>query len=169
MMYVMAIINKPLVVPISNKFNDLIGPTRPINPKPAESGVPLIFNKPPTKPETPAVQIIGTIIIGWRISVGIINFTAPSNTVIGTPGLFTRQLPTASIIALAETPTAAEPAANPEIPIAKPIPIDDIGETIKIENIIAINTVMIIGCVFVKPLITSPNPNVINLVSIWQD
>ena len=43
-MYTMAIINKPLAVPISNKFNDLIGPTRPMSPKPAESGVPLILN-----------------------------------------------------------------------------------------------------------------------------
>ena len=50
------------------------------------------------------------------------------------------------------------------MPIAKPIPIDDIGETINIENIIAINTVIIIGCVMVNPLITSPKPNVINLV-----
>ena len=37
MMYTMAIINKPLAVPISNKFNDLIGPTRPMSPKPIES------------------------------------------------------------------------------------------------------------------------------------
>ena len=50
------------------------------------------------------------------------------------------------------------------MPIAKPIPIDDIGETINIEKIIAINIVMIIGCVLVNPLITSPKPNVINLV-----
>ena len=52
-MYTIAIINKPLAVPISNKFNDLIGPTRPMSPKPAESGVPLILNNPPTNPDTP--------------------------------------------------------------------------------------------------------------------
>ena len=56
MMYTMAIINKPLAVPISNKFNDLIGPTRPMSPKPAESGVPLILNNPPTNPDTPSTN-----------------------------------------------------------------------------------------------------------------
>ena len=61
-MYTMAIINKPLVS-ISNKFNDLIGPTRPMSPKP-QSGVPLILNNPPTNPDTPAVQTMGSIIIG---------------------------------------------------------------------------------------------------------
>ena len=65
--------------------------------------------------------------------VGIINFTAPSNTVIGIPGLFTRQLPTASIIALMlhQLPNQS---LSLKCQIAKPIPIDDIGETINIEN-----------------------------------
>ena len=60
MMYTMAIINKPLH---HFQFNDLIGPTRPMSPKPAESGVPLILNNPPTNPDTPAVQTMGSIII----------------------------------------------------------------------------------------------------------
>ena len=45
--------------------------------------------------------------------LGIINLTAPGNTEIGTPTLLTRHAPSASIIALAETPIAAEPAARP--------------------------------------------------------
>ncbi|CRG03388.1 Uncharacterised protein [Streptococcus pneumoniae] len=78
--------------------------------------------------------------------------------------MLTRHAPSASIIALAETPTAAEPAASPEIPMAIPIPIADIGDTIRIENITAIRIVIMIGCVFVKLLTTLPMPTVINLV-----
>ena len=53
---------------------------------------------------------------------------------------------------------------GPEIPIAIPIPIADIGDTIRIENITAIRIVIMIGCVFVKLLTTLPIPTVINLV-----
>ena len=49
------------------------------------------------------------------------------------------------------------------MPIAKPIPIDDIGETINIENHRDQYSHDNRLCL-VNPLITSPKPNVINLV-----
>lgn len=162
--YVIATITSPLAIPPSNNPNDFIGPTKPIKPKPAEFGAPLILNKPPISPDTAAEHTIGKNIIGCRIVLGIINLTAPRSTVIGTPTLFTRHAPTANTIAQVPAPIAAEPAANPDIPIATPIPMDDIGDTIRIEKIIAINIVIIIGCVFVKLLTKLPMPTVINLV-----
>ncbi len=87
----------------------------------------------------------------------------PNKIAMGTPILLTRKVPINSTIAVVATPIAAEPAANPEIPIARPTAIVEIGEMIINENKTAINTPIKTGCKVVKVFTKLPIANVILL------
>ena len=59
----------------------------------------------------------------------------PNKIAMGTPILLTRKVPMNNTIAVVATPIAADPAANPEIPIARPTAIVEIGEMIILQSI----------------------------------
>ncbi len=142
-------------------LNALIGPTKPMIPKPADSFVPAIPNKAPKNPVINALVNIGSKMMGWRTIFGIIILTPPKNIVSGTPDLFTFNVPATRTPSHATIPNEAEPAAKPLIPIAKAVATVEIGEIIRKLKTSAISIDINMGCNSVNVLTRLPIPVVI--------
>ena len=134
----------------SKNRNALIGPIKPIIPKPADSFVPPVPMSAPPKPVMIAFVNTGSSIIGCLIMLGNIIFTPPRKIVSGTPARFTFIVPHTSTASAATTPIDAEPAASPLIPIASEIATVDNGEMMMKLYDSAIKIDMRIGCNSVK-------------------
>lgn len=144
-------------------LNALIGPTIPINPKPADSFVPPIPIIPEAIPDKAAVIKIGTIITGYFTIFGIIIFTPPKKIESGIPKRLTWLVPIRSTASVAAIPIDAEPAAIPDKPIAIAIATVDNGEMIIKLKTIEISILISTGCNSVKLFSIFPIPVVINL------